>query len=269
MSEYEKRLNNHYGKLARSWGLQGQMSMQDKVVRERETTFILNQTLACLRKQGVASEKARILDVGCGNGHTLAALWDQVAGAQLSGLEFVQDLVDLAQTRNLPGLVVTHGDMRESNCYLEKQDIIITERSVINLLEWEWQRKAFENISASLKPGGHYIMVESFQEPWLEMNRARVESGLNEVPISAHNRYLKLSCIDVLAGLNLRKIAGTEEVNALSSHFFLSRIFQHLFSEGNSRPASERVWQFFADALPKNSGQYSPILFHVFEKDYQ
>lgn len=269
MSEYEKRLQAHYGKLARSWGLQGQMSMQDKIVRERETKFIINQTMACLRKQGVAPENARILDVGCGNGHLLAALWDQVAGAQLNGLEFVNDLVELAQTRNLPGLNVRLGDMRDSKYYLDKQDIIITERSVVNLLEWVWQRQAFENISQSLKPGGHYIMVESFQEPWSEMNRTRLECGLSEIPISAHNRYLKLGCIDVLAELNLRKIAGTEAVNALSSHFFLSRIFQHLFNDGNGRPASEKVWQFFGDALPQNSGQYSPILFHVFEKDYQ
>ena len=75
MSDYEERLQTHYGKLARSWGLQGQMSMQDKVVRERETTFIINQTLASLRKLGVAPKHARILDVGCGNGHLLAAFW--------------------------------------------------------------------------------------------------------------------------------------------------------------------------------------------------
>lgn len=269
MSEYEKRLQTHYGKLARSWGLQGQMSMQDKVVRERETTFIINQTLSCLRQQGIAPEKARILDVGCGNGHLLASLWDHAAGAELGGLEFVQDLVELAQTRNLPGLEVRLGDMRESKFYPENLDIIITERSVINLLEWEWQRKAFENISHALKPGGHYIMVESFQETWAEMNRARVECGLAEIPISSHNRYLKLGAIDVLASLNLRKIAGVESVHGLSSHFFLSRIFQHLFTEGSGRPASERVWQFFGEALPNDTGQYSPILFHVFQKDHQ
>lgn len=266
---YEKRLQGHYSKLARSWGLQGQMSMQDKVVRERETQFIVQQTLACLRLQGIAPEAARILDVGCGNGHLLACLWEHVAGASLEGIEFVAELAQLANTRNLPGLLVKHADMRERSSYPAQADIIITERSVVNLLEWEWQKAAFTHIAATLRPGGHYIMVESFHEPWQEMNRARQECKLPEVPISAHNRYLKYPCLDTLADLGLRKLKGVEDTHALSTHFFLSRVFQHLFTETNGRPASERVWQFFSEGLPDNVGQYSPILFHVLEKDYQ
>lgn len=267
--DYEQRLNSHYGKLARSWGLAGQMSMQDKVVRERETAFILNQTKASLRALGVAPEKARILDVGCGNGHLLAALWEELAGADLAGIEFVPELVALANSRNLPGLTVAHADMREAASFPAGIDVVITERSVVNLLEWNWQKAAFTNIAQCLKPGGHYIMVESFQEPWAEMNAARSECGLSVVEISAHNRYLKLACLDTLASLGLRKLQAVEDTHALSTHFFLSRVFQHLFTESAGRPASERVWQFFAEGLPNNVGQYSPILFHVFQKDSQ
>lgn len=242
--------------------------MQDKVVRERETTFIINQTLTSLRSMGIAPEQARILDVGCGNGHLLAALWEHLAGATLHGIEFVPELVELANSRNLPGMKVEAGDMRQA--FPEASyDIIITERSVVNLLEWDWQKAAFTHIADALKPGGHYIMVESFQEPWQEMNRARSECGLTEVPISAHNRYLKYPCLDTLGDLGLRKLKGVEDTHALSSHFFLSRVFQHLFTEQSGRPASERVWQFFAEALPTNIGQYSPILFHILEKDRQ
>ena len=145
---------------------------------------------------------------------------------------------------------------------------MITERSVINLLEWEWQKASFTHIAQSLVPGGHYIMVESFVESWDEMNQARSECGLEVVPISAHNRYLKEACVDTLATLGLRQVEGVEDVHALSSHFFLSRVFQHLFTEQKGRPASERVWQFFAEALPPNIGHYSPIQFRVFEKDF-
>ncbi len=260
-------ITGHYGKLARSWGLQGQMSMQDKVVRARETAFILAQTRTCLRELGVAPEQARVLDAGCGNGHLLAALWDELAGAQLRGMELVRELVELARSRQLPGVDVTLGDLREDLAWPRGQHVVITERSIVNLLSWEWQKAAFTHIAASLVSGGHYIMVESFHEPWLEMNAARAECGLGEIPVSPHNRYLKEACIDTLASLGLREIQGVEARNALSTHFFLSRVFQHLFTAQSGRPASERVWHFFSDALPSDRGNYSPILLRVFRKD--
>lgn len=262
----DKIILEHYAKLSKGWGLQGQMSMQDKVVRERETQFIVKQTQQCLRTLGVAPEQAIVLDVGCGNGYLLAALWEELAGAELRGIEFVPELVTVAQTRTLPGLTVDSGDMRLLASFKKQAHVVITERSVVNLLSWEEQKSAFENIAAWIRPGGFYIMVESFQEPWLEMNAARRETLLPEVPISAHNRYLKEACIDTLGSFGLRTVPGVEPKNALSSHFFLSRVFQHLFVQ-EGRPASERVWQFFAEGLPTNVGNYSPILFRVFQKD--
>ncbi len=263
----DEHIKGHYGKLARSWGLQGQMSMQDKVVRERETRFLVAQTRACLRDLGVAPEQARVLDAGCGNAHLLAALWEECAGAALTGVEYVPELVELAQSRGLPGLEVREGDMRLPGSLPGNQHVVITERSVVNLLAWEQQKAAFENITAALVPGGYYLMAESFHEPWLEMNQARQECGLPEVAVSAHNRYLREACVETLSSLGLHEVPGVEPKNALSSHFFLSRVFQHLFSETKGRPASERVWQFFAQAIPDAVGNYSPILFRVFRKD--
>lgn len=262
----DKIILEHYERLAKGWGLQGQMSMQDKVVRARETQFVIKQVRHSLRTLGVAPEQAHILDMGCGNGYLLQALWDEFAGAKLCGVEFVPELVELAQSRKLPGLTIKSGDMREAGAYEGHPHIIITERSVVNLLSWEGQKAAFEHIARTLVPGGFYIMMESFHEPWMEMNAARRENNLPEVPVSPHNRYLKEPCIDTLASLSLREVSGVEPKNALSSHFFLSRVFQHLFVQ-EGRPASERVWQFFAEGLPQNIGNYSPILFRVFQKD--
>lgn len=256
---------NHYKNLAKNWGLQGQMSMQDKVIRERETEFIIKQTKSILRSQGISPESATILDLGCGNGHLLSELWKNFAGSTLVGLEFVPELVELAQSRKLPNLTVHAGDMREEILLEQQFDVIITERSVINLLEWKWQNSAFQNIARLLKNGGHYIMVESFYESWMELNAARLENHLSEVPISSHNRYLKEGCVEVLSKLGLCEVSGVEPKNALSTHFFLSRVFQHLFTKEGT-PASERVWEFFAEGLAPHIGNYSPIQFRVFQK---
>ena len=262
----DKIILEHYDKLARGWGLQGQMSMQDKVVRAREVQFLTRQTQECLRRLGVAPEQAHVLDVGCGNGYLLDALWQEFAGARLTGIEFVPALVELARSRNLPGMEIVHADMRQAHAFAGGAHVVISERSVVNLLSWEEQKAALTHISRWTRPGGFYLMVESFHEPWLEMNAARRENNLPEVPVSPHNRYLKEPVIDTLASLGLREVPGVEPKNALSSHFFLSRVFQHLFVQ-EGRPASERVWQFFSQGLPPDVGNYSPILWRVFQKD--
>ncbi len=257
---------NHYKKLAAGWGLQGQMSMQDKVIRERETTFAVAQVKQCLQRLGVAPEQARVWDFGCGNGHLIQELFFAIDGLLPQGLEFVPELVALARSRNLPGVHITHGDLRVAADIPRDIHVAITERSVINLLSWEEQKKALTNIAQALVPGGFYVMIESFEEGHREMNAARSENQLPEVPVSGHNRYLKEPVLDSLAAMGLRETQGVEPKNALSTHFFLSRVFQHLFVQ-EGRPASERVWQFFSQGLPPDVGNYSPILLRVFQKD--
>ncbi len=67
----DKIILDHYTKLATSFGHSGQMSMQDPIIRERETNFILTQVKVLLRQMGVAPEAAHLLDLGCGNGYLL------------------------------------------------------------------------------------------------------------------------------------------------------------------------------------------------------
>ncbi|MBY0516373.1 MAG: class I SAM-dependent methyltransferase [Bacteriovoracaceae bacterium] len=260
----DKIILEHYKKLSVEWGLQGQMSMQDQVIRERETKFLIEQTKHCLRLLGVAPEQAQILDTGCGNGYLLQALWEELAGAQMTGLEFVPELVHLAQSRNLPGIKIEHSDMRVAQEH--KAHIVISERSVVNLLTWEEQKLALTQISQWVRPGGFYLMVESFHEPWIKLNDARRENNLPEIPVSPHNRYLREACLETLAKLGLREVEGIEPKNALSSHFFLSRIFQHLL-KSDSRPGLEKIWSALAEGLKDNFGDFSPILFRVFRKD--
>ena len=55
-------------------------------------------------------------------------------------------------------------------------DIIITERVLINLLSPKDQENALYNISKALVPGGSYLMIESFIEPLMKINKIRREN---------------------------------------------------------------------------------------------
>ncbi len=63
----------------------------------------------------------------------------------MTGVEFVPALVELARDRKLPGVEILQGDMR--NPLNLSVDVVITERSIVNLLNWEEQKLALQNIA--------------------------------------------------------------------------------------------------------------------------
>jgi chemotaxis methyl-accepting protein methylase len=64
-------------------------------------------------------------------------------------------------------------------------DIIYTERVIINLMEWDVQKKAIQNLFKMLKKGGAYIMCENSFEGISEINRLRCLVGLPEYDSTA------------------------------------------------------------------------------------
>lgn len=255
----DKIILDHYTKLAASFGHSGQMSMQDPIIRERETKFITDQLKSCLRSLGIAPEAAHILDLGCGNGYLLEKIWEDICPGKMTGVEYVPALVTLARERKLPGVEILQGDMRKP---LELSvDVVITERSVVNLLSWEEQKLALQNIARALKLTGYYIMVESFHEGWSKMNLARRDIGLEEVPVSPHNRYLREACVPEMFKMGLCEVSGVEPRHALSSYFFHSRVLQHTL-----KATSPTILKFLSESQARVIGDFSPIQFRVFQK---
>lgn len=255
----DKIIIDHYTKLAASFGHSGQMSMQDPIIRERETQFILHQLKVLLRQMGLAPEAAHVLDLGCGNGYLLEKIWQEICPGRMTGVEFVPALVHLASERKLPGVHITQGDMRKPLGL--SADVVITERSIVNLLSWEEQKLALQNIAQALSPAGCYIMVESFHEGWVNMNIARRDIGLDEVSVSAHNRYLREACVPEMLKMRLREVSGVEPRHALSSYFFHSRVLQHTL-----KTTSPIILQFLSESQERVIGDFSPIQFRVFQK---
>lgn len=145
-------------------------------------------------------------------------------------------------------------------------DIVITERVVINLLSWPEQHQALKIIASLLKPGGRYIMVESFSEPWLQMNEARKEMGLPPVAQSAHNRFLNEKVTVALSKVGVREVKAQMPANSLSTHFYLTRVFHPSVRPHGGKTKESHFVRFFKEALPRDIGNYSPILLRLFEK---
>jgi trans-aconitate methyltransferase len=207
-----------------------------------------------------------VADIGCGNGHLLSELRAHYPELKLFGVEFTPELAQVAIERELPNCLMVQGDCRDPNFLTEKVDLLITERMLINLLSDKDKEIALSNIAGKLRPQGRLLMIESFVEPWRELNRARAEMRLPEIPQSRQNRYMSEEFLEPLFQNGVREIKGHIPANALSAHFYLTRIFHHLLRpEGGKLEETEFV-SFFDRALPPGKGNFSPILMRVFEK---
>ncbi|MCK5073667.1 MAG: class I SAM-dependent methyltransferase [Bacteriovoracaceae bacterium] len=260
---YDKLILNHYKKVAGSFGLRSSSTMEDPFVRKKEIEFIIEeiQRLFLELKRDIV-----ILDAGCGNGYTLSCLKERFPTFVFYGVEFSPELCELAVSRNLEGVKITNGDIREKDFFKETVDIVITERVIINILNRGHQDDAIANISSVLPDGGLYVMIESFVGPLKELGDARDEMCLDEIEESYQNKYLNEPFVKRMVKYGLTENTPVMPRNYLSSHFYLTRVFHKAMRPDGGKVKFTKMVDFFREAIPPAVGNFSPILFRSFRK---
>lgn len=255
---------NFYKNLAQNFGFSASSSMQDETIRQVETKFILTEIDDFIQRHEFMP---KILELGCGNAYLLSAIQSKHPGLSLTGLEFTPELCELAQARKIPHTRILRGDMRKREHYPgELYDIVITERSLINLASWKDQEKTLEIIHQKLRFPGLYICVESYMEPWRDLNTARKEVQLPPLKASAQNVYLKDKSRKLLKKWGLLKKHTKISENALSSHFFNSRVLHPLLRPKGAKLKYAQIVKYLDENLNTTSKAYSPILLRSYEK---
>ncbi len=263
IGEYDSLIREHYQRVARINGDSANSTMEDQYIRDAELNYIVSEVK---RFTEWVKPDPKIFEVGCGNGHLLSCLRQKFPQASLSAIEFTPELRQIASERKLDGVTIEAGDARRAECFPKECDIIISERVIINILDMGHQRVAFENIAASLKMGGIYIMVESFIEPLHELNRARKEVKLPPIEPSYQNKYLSDRMVYRMQFMGLQEITPCVASNYLSSHFFLTRVFHWLVRPEGGKLKANHVVRFFDQAIPPGIGNYAPIRFRLFRR---
>lgn len=255
---------NFYKNLAKNHGPSATSSMQDETIRQVETDFILTEINDFIQRHEFIP---KILELGCGNAYLLQRIQAQHPGISLTGLEFTPELCEIAQSRNIPHTQVFKGDMRKSEDYPgEFYDIVITQRSLINLGSWKEQEKVLEILHQKLRSPGLYICVESYMEPWINLNAARKEVRLPPLKPSVQNVYLKDKSRKLLRKWGHFKRPTKIPENALSPHFFNSRILHPLIRPQGARLKYTQTVKYLDENLTTCSMAYSPILLRSYEK---
>jgi len=271
LTDTDEIVQAHYQSVAEKYGDSPRATMEDEVVREKEIHQILDFVSAL--ENLADNEPLRVLDLGCGNGYTLGALSKANPANYYYGTDFSEALLAIPRPRESASCEFRHADARDLPFESDFFDAVYTERCLINILDWEQQQRALQEIARVLKPGGPYLMIECFTDGLANNNRARQECGLDEIKAAYHNKYLEKDlCFKAMTDWftvvapgksNRQQSFYIPESNFLSSHYFIARVLHPLVSRGTAVKNTEFV-KFFSFLPPV--GNYSPIQAYVLRK---
>jgi len=258
VADYDQLIHDHYTKEADAHQLASSSTMADLRTRAMETDAIL-ASIGVARQAGPIR---RVLDVGCGNGYTLAVLASRLPALECVGLEPHPALRQLAQSR---GLTVVAGDIREPIPVPAPPDVVLSQRVFINILNLDDQRRALAHVVAAVPRGGMLIAIEAFDAQLQELNALRGEVGLEPIPPAYHNRYLPADFFDHPELEPYPDPLGLLPPPAfLSTHYVVTRVLQPWLVP--NVPRNSRFVQFFSAALAPAVGDFSPLRLGVFRR---
>jgi ubiquinone/menaquinone biosynthesis C-methylase UbiE len=267
----EELIRNHYRQQAEKHGASPRSTMEDEIIRQRELEMIdkfLGATSRASRKKTL-----NVLDLGCGNGYALEVARQAHPKNRYWGLDFSEDLLSVARGRKLAHCDLRLGDARALPYEQGLFDVVYTERCLINILEWEGQEKALQEIHRVLRPGGCYLMIECFTDGLDNNNLARRQLGLPDIQEAYHNKYIDKGLFmaamkgrfDLVEPQSLDRHARGYHFhsNFLSSHYFVARVLYPAVLKGELVRNSEFI-KFFSFLPPV--GNYSAIQAYVLRK---
>ncbi len=206
--DYDETIISHYNKIAEEYGLSSRSTMEDEIVRKKETTIIRDFVehvayewrIDFAQNGEYATKKSGdkdliILDVGCGNGYTIKCLAGDLTSYSYIGVEYNDKLRDLAlqQVTGMANVRVLPGDLRVRetiNIKNESVDILLCQRVLINLASHHDTKLALNNILSLVKSNGRLLFIEAFSSGLANLNNARASSVLNRlVPLITTNTW--------------------------------------------------------------------------------
>lgn len=266
MNTYDKLIKDHYDTVAKNESNSSSSTMNNKFIRNQETLFIKEQISSYINKSLNEPEKNNFsaIDVGCGNGFTLDTLSREYNSIELTGIELTESLRKISKDRfkDRP-VIILDGDIRNSSKLpVNKYDILICQRVLINILDKDDQKNAMKNLLNIMNPGGLMIFIECFENSLQNLNQIRKKFDLSKIEPAHHNQYL----IQDFFEKKELEVFDSTQANCLSMHYFVSRVLHPLYLEKNNLPF-ERDSEFvnsLTKSLPESIGNFSPLQFFSF-----
>jgi ubiquinone/menaquinone biosynthesis C-methylase UbiE len=196
-----------------------------------------------------------VLDVGCANGYSTFEIFQRNKTLQLKGVDLSEEMIRIAN------LKLKHETGLNNSIQFEVGDIcnlkfdksifnkVFTTRVLINLPNWEDQKKGISELIRVTKKGGKVIICEAFWEPLVLLNSLRSLKNLPVLEEHDFNRYLKVKKLEnFLTDLGVR----FSRVDFSSVYYLGSRFLRELVTditqyEGYSNPINKIFFELEKD----------------------
>ena len=194
------------------WNRPDVESMYDK--------HLLAAEIALIRQR--IPRDSKILDAGCGEGEG-TVIYAEVPGAVVDAADFSETRLKLAAERltGRPNVRLLQVDFLKPHAGLDSDyDVIVSQRFLINIMDWERQKEVLLALARRLKPSGRLVMLEGSQDGVDSLNALRAALGLEPIPVRWHNRFFNdRQLIDLMEASGYKLL----EEDGLGTYFMLTR----------------------------------------------
>lgn len=201
------------------WNQNKVESMYDK--------YLLNLEIGLIKKR--ITKKSKILDAGCGEGEGTLE-YSKIPGAKIHAVDFSETRLKKAGLRlkKQKNVLLEKVDFLGKYSLDQDYDFIVSQRFLINLMEWELQKKVLLDFKSMLKKGGKLILLEGSINGVNSLNNFRKLFGLKPIPVKWHNLFLNdKTLIEFMKSIGMELI----EEDGLGEYFMLTRGVQPVFEK--------------------------------------
>lgn len=201
------------------WNQDEVESMYDK--------HLINSEIQLIKRQ--IKNNSKILDAGCGEGEG-TLIYSDIPGAIIHAVDFSETRLKKAK-KTLAGkdnVTLKKVDFLGEYSLDNDYDFIISQRFLINLMEWDLQKKVLTDIMGMLKKGGRFLMLEGSIDGVDELNNFRKIFKLNPIEIKWHNLFFSDKKLIEFMETSGFKLISTD---GLGEYFMLTRGIRPVFDK--------------------------------------
>jgi SAM-dependent methyltransferase len=209
----------HEKNVLKYWNDSNVESMYDK--------YLLNLEIELIKSKLCPSSK--ILDVGCGECESTME-YSKIPGVEIIGIDYSNTRLRKAQIRlsGTKNVKLLKFNLLDDFQLDFKFDFIISQRFLINILEWELQKEVILKLKHYLKKGGKMLFLEGSVDGVIQLNKFREIFNLEPIKVKWHNSFFEDEKLEFfLKDSGLRLI----EKNGFGEYFMLTRGVRPFFNK--------------------------------------
>lgn len=215
-----EEIKNHWEKSGESFSLEEKVTptSRDPYLGEMERENILTYL----------NESYNALEVGCGDAfHTI---YYAKKVNKMSSIDLASSLIEKAKHRisenSISNVDLFVGSVLDLEEIFQPRnfDCVISQRCLINLPNWDYQKEAIKQIYNLLDDDGIFLLTEGFQENLDNLNSVRKKLSLDEIKVVEYNRNFTLSEFEPF----IHEYFEIIEKHYYGAYLFFSRVYHPL-----------------------------------------